>query len=175
MIDENKQNLGVMPRDDAVRLAKSKGLDLVEVNSEHYPPVCKILDYGKHLYMKHKQEKLAKKKQKVIQIKELKFGPEISEHDYNVKVRHAREFLTDDKKVKLTVKFRGREIIYIDKGINLLNRIAKDLEDIAICEKKPIRIGKTVFLLLAPTKKSTKQKGGPVAEDKNKKVSSEKI
>lgn len=174
VIDDNKNNLGIIPRDDAIKLAKQKGLDLVEVNSEHHPPVCKILDYGKHLYMKHKQQRIAKKKQKVIQIKELKFGPKISEHDYNVKIKHAREFLMEEKKVKLTVKFRGREIIYSSKGIELLNRIAQELQDVSFREKDPVRIGKIISLMLAP-RNIKKQRGGGVAEDKDKKVSSKKI
>jgi translation initiation factor IF-3 len=174
VIDENKKNLGKLPRDEAIKIAKERGLDLVEVNSNHVPPVCKILDFGKHLYMKHKQQKLAKKKQKIIQIKELKFGPEISEHDYNFKIKHAREFLTEGKKVKLTVKFRGREIIYSEKGIELLNKMAKELSDISEIEKKPVRIGKIISIMLSPTG-SSKRKGGEIAKDKNKKGSKEKI
>ncbi len=168
VIDENKKNLGAMPRDEAIRIAKERGLDLVAVNIKNNPPVCKFLDYGKHLYMKHKQEKLAKKKQKTIQVKELKFGPKISEHDYNFKVRHAREFLSEDKKVKLTVKFRGREIIYADKGIELLNKMAKELEDVSIYERKPIRMGKIISIILAP-KPTIKKRGGAGAKNKDEK------
>jgi len=174
VIDENKKKLGIMPRDDAVKLAKERGLDLVAVNIEHIPPVCKILDYGKHLYTKHKQQKLARKKQRIIQIKELKFGPEISEHDYNVKIKHAREFLMDDKKVKLTVKFRGREIIYSDKGIKLLNKITEELQDISVCEKKPVSIGKVMYVMVAP-KNISRQRGGNIAENKDKQGRTEKI
>jgi translation initiation factor IF-3 len=174
VIDENKKNLGAMPRDEAIRIAKERGLDLVAVNIKSIPPVCKFLDYGKHLYMKHKQEKLAKKKQRTIQVKELKFGPEISEHDYNFKIRHAREFLTEDKKVKLTVKFRGREIIYAEKGIELLNKMAKELEDVSIYERKPIRMGKIISIILGP-KPTTKKRGGAGAENKNPEGSSEKV
>jgi translation initiation factor IF-3 len=174
VIDENKSNLGAMPRDEAIRIAKERGLDLVAVNIKSIPPVCKFLDYGKHLYMKHKQEKLAKKKQRTIQVKELKFGPEISEHDYNFKIRHAREFLTEDKKVKLTVKFRGREIIYAEKGIELLNKMAKELEDVSIYERKPIRMGKIISIILGP-KPTIKKRGGAGAENKNQEGSSEKV
>lgn len=174
VIDEGKNNLGTMPRDEAIRKAKERGLDLVAVNIKTDPPVCKFLDYGKHLYIKHKQEKLAKKKQKTIQVKELKFGPEISEHDYNFKIKHAREFLTEEKKVKLTVKFRGREIIYADKGIELLNKMAKELEDISIYERKPVRMGKIISIVLGP-KPTVKKKGGASAKDKNKEGGSEKI
>lgn len=174
VIDENKKNLGAMPRDEAIRIAKERGLDLVAVNIKNNPPVCKFLDYGKHLYMKHKQEKLAKKKQKTIQVKELKFGPEISEHDYNFKIRHAREFLNDDKKVKLTVKFRGREIIYADKGIELLNKMAQELEDVSTIERKPVRMGKIISIILAP-KPATKKRGGADAKSKDEKGSSEEV
>lgn len=174
VIDEKKGNLGVMPRDNAIKIAKERGLDLVVVSSDHQPPVCKIIDFGKQLYIKHKQQRLAKKKQKVVQIKELKFGPKISENDYGVKLRHAREFLTEDKKVKLTVKFRGREIIYANKGIQLLNKMAQELSEISIREREPFRIGKFISLMLAP-KHTTKQRGGAVAKNKDKKVSEEKI
>jgi translation initiation factor IF-3 len=174
VIDENKKNLGAMPRDDAIRLAKERGLDLVAVNIKAIPPVCKFLDYGKHLYLKHKQEKLAKRKQKTIQVKELKFGPKISEHDYNFKIKHAREFLTEEKKVKLTVKFRGREIIYADKGIELLNKMAKELEDVAVYERKPVRTGKIISIILGP-KPTAKKKGGASAENKDQEGGSEAI
>ncbi len=174
VIDDKKQNLGVMARDDAIKIAKERGLDLVEVNTEHDPPVCKILDFGKQLYVKHKQQRMAKKKQKTVQIKELKFGPKISEHDYGVKIRHAREFLTESKKVKLTLKFRGREIIYADKGRELLNKMAQELSDISIYEKKPVRMGKIITIMLAP-KSATKKRGGAGAKNKNKQGGSEKI
>lgn len=174
VIDENKKNLGAMPRDEAIRIAKERGLDLVAVNIRTEPPVCKILDYGKHLYLKHKEEKLAKKKQRTVQIKELKFGPEISEHDYNFKIKHAREFLTEDKKVKLTMKFRGREIIYADKGIELLNKMARELEDVSIYERKPVRMGKIISIILGP-KPTTKRRGGASAENKNKEGGSEEV
>jgi len=174
VIDNNKKNLGIMPRDDAVKLAKERGLDLIAVNKEHIPPVCKILDYGKHLYTKRKQQRMAKKKQKIVHIKELKFGPEISEHDYNVKIKHAREFLVSEKKVKLTVKFRGREIIYSQRGRELLSKMAKELEDISICERNPIRIGKIIYIMLAP-KIIIRQKGGDIAKDKDKQGSKKEI
>lgn len=155
-----------MPRNQAIQLAKDRGLDLVEVNRNHDPPVCKIFDFGKYKYNKQKQQKAAKKKQTTIQTKELKFRPEISEHDYNVKVKHAREFLTTNKKVKLTLKFRGRQIIYADRGRDLLNRIADDLKDISVCDKKPSRMGKIMTLTLSP-RKGNKQKGGNIAENKD--------
>ncbi len=174
VIDNNKKNLGIMPRDEAIKLAKQQGLDLVAVNKEHIPPVCKILDYGKYLYMEHKQKRTAKKKQRIIQVKELKFRPEIEEHDYNVKIKHAREFLMDKKKVKLTVKFRGREIIYANKGFELLNQMAKELRDVSECEKKPVRTGKIISLILTP-KNTINQRGGGGAENKNKESRAEKI
>lgn len=174
VIDEKKGNLGEMPRDDAIKIAKERGLDLVEVSGDHQPPVCKFVDFGKQLYIKHKQQRLAKKKQRVVQTKELKFGPKISDHDFDVKLKHAREFLSDDKKVKLTVKFRGREIIYSNVGIQLLDKMAQQLADISAREKQPFRMGKIISLMLAP-KHTAKQRGGAVAKNKDKKVSKEEI
>lgn len=126
------------------------GLDLVEVAPDADPPVCRILDYKKFLYEKKKKEKEAKKKQHVVSIKELRFRPHTDDHDYNFKMKHAREFLGAGNKVKATVQFRGRDIIYSEKGKELLDKFAAELEDIAKVESKPTLEGKRMFLMLSP-------------------------
>jgi len=126
------------------------GLDLVEVAPDADPPVCRILDYKKFLYEKKKKEKEAKKKQHIVSIKELRFRPHTDDHDYNFKMKHAREFLQAGNKVKATVQFRGRDIIYSEQGKELLDKFANDLEDIGKVESKPTLEGKRMFLMLAP-------------------------
>jgi translation initiation factor IF-3 len=126
------------------------GLDLVEVAAEADPPVCRILDYKKFIYEKKKKEKEAKKKQHTVSLKELRFRPHTDDHDYNFKLKHAREFITSGNKVKATVQFRGRDIIYSDKGKELLDRFAEDLEDISKVESKPTLEGKRMFLIVSP-------------------------
>jgi len=127
-------------------------MDLVEVAPEANPPVCRILDYGKFIYEKRKKEKEAKKKQHTVTLKELRFRPHTDDHDYNFKVKHAREFIGDGNKVKATVQFRGRDIIYSDRGKELLERFAEDLDDIAKIESKPTLEGKRMSLIMAPDK-----------------------
>lgn len=126
------------------------GFDLVEVAPDADPPVCRILDYKKFIYEKKKKEKEAKKKQHTVSLKELRFRPHTDDHDYNFKLKHAREFITSGNKVKATVQFRGRDIIYSDKGKELLDRFAEDLEDISKVESKPTLEGKRMFLIVAP-------------------------
>ncbi len=139
-----------MPSKQAVDLAMDMGFDLVEVAPDADPPVCRILDYKKFIYEKKKKEKEAKKKQHTVSLKELRFRPHTDDHDYNFKVKHAREFITSGNKVKATVQFRGRDIIYSDKGKELLERFAEDLEDISKVESKPTLEGKRMFLIVAP-------------------------
>jgi translation initiation factor IF-3 len=134
----------------ALAFAMEMSLDLVEVAPEADPPVCRILDYKKFLYEKKKKEKEAKKKQHIVSLKELRFRPHTDDHDYNFKMKHAREFLTGGNKVKATVQFRGRDIIYSEKGKELLDRFAADLDDIAKVESKPTLEGKRMFLILSP-------------------------
>lgn len=127
-------------------------LDLVEVAPEADPPVCRILDYKKFLYEKRKKEKEAKKKQHTVTLKELRFRPHTDDHDYNFKIKHAREFLTEGNKVKATVQFRGRDIIYSDKGRELLERFAGDLKELGKVESRPTLEGKRMSLIIAPAK-----------------------
>lgn len=143
-----------MSRSEALKIAREAGLDLVEVSPNTKPPVCKIMDYGKYLYEERKREK--KRKHSVGKLKELKLGLKIDEHDYNVKLRQAREFLSNSNKVRVRLKFRGREVIYTDRGREVLMRFAKDLEDISNIEQPPTMEGKFMIFLLSP-KHSTKQ------------------
>lgn len=137
---------------EALKLAESLDLDLVEVAPNADPPVCRIMDYGKFQFEKKKKEKEARKKQHVVTMKELRFRPHTDDHDYDFKVKHARKFLEDGSKVKATVQFRGRDIIYSQNGEDLLKRFADDLEDVGKIEQKASLEGKRMSLILAPTK-----------------------
>jgi translation initiation factor IF-3 len=137
---------------DALRMAEQMELDLVEVAPSADPPVCRIMDYGKFQFEKKKREKEAKKKQHVVTIKELRFRPHTDDHDYDFKVKHARKFLEEGSKVKATVQFRGRDIIYSSNGEELLKRFTDDLDDIGKVEQKATLEGKRMSLILAPTK-----------------------
>ena len=127
-------------------------MDLVEIAPGATPPVCKIMDYGKFVYEKKKHEKEAKKKQHTVQIKELRFRPHTDDHDFEFKMRHAREFLSEGNKVKAMVQFRGRDIVYNEQGLELLKRFADALSDVGKMESPPKLEGKRMNMLLAPTK-----------------------
>jgi translation initiation factor IF-3 len=127
-------------------------MDLVEIAPGATPPVCKIMDYGKFVYEKKKREKEAKKKQHTVQIKELRFRPHTDDHDFDFKMRHAREFLSEGNKVKAMVQFRGRDIVYNDQGLELLNRFAQALSDVGKVESPAKLEGKRMNMLLAPSK-----------------------
>ena len=127
-------------------------MDLVEIAPGATPPVCKIMDYGKFVYEKKKREKEAKKKQHTVQIKELRFRPHTDDHDFEFKMRHAREFLSEGNKVKAMVQFRGRDIVYNEQGLELLKRFADALSDLGKIESPPKLEGKRMNMLLAPTK-----------------------
>lgn len=137
---------------EALRLAETFELDLVEVAPNADPPVCRIMDYGKFQFEKKKKEKEAKKKQHIVTLKELRFRPHTDDHDYDFKVKHARKFLEDGAKVKATVQFRGRDIIYSQNGEDLLKRFTEDLEDLGKVEQKATLEGKRMSLILAPLK-----------------------
>ena len=143
------RNMGIVSIKEAISKAKVAGLDLVEISSGAMP-VCKILDLGKYKYELQKKRAEAKKKQKIIETKELKLTPMIDVHDYDVKLKNARKFLTDGNKVKFTLKFRGRELSYQDQGMDVLNRVKSDLADIAKVEQEPKLEGKTMGMLIAP-------------------------
>ena len=153
-IDPEGTQLGVLEISEAIRQAEDFGLDLVEVQPNVDPPVCKILDYGKFKYEAQKRANEARKKQKIIDVKEIKLRPNIDEHDYQVKMRSVQKFLDGGDKVKVTLRFRGREMAHQDIGIDLLNRVKTDLEDIATCESFPRRVeGRQMITVLAPNKK----------------------
>ena len=149
LIDENGAKLGVMTSSKALEIAEEKNLDLVLVAPNGNPPVCKIMNYGKYKFEQAKKEKEAKKKQKVAELKELRITPNIDEHDFNFKCKNARKFIEDGNKVKITVRFRGRELNYIKLGETTLNRFSEELSDIANIEKKPMLEGKNMFVILS--------------------------
>ncbi len=142
--------LGVMPTQDALRLAKEKDLDLVEVNPKGVPPVCKIMDFGKFKYEEKKRENDAKKRQIQVELKEIKLRPKTDDHDMDVKVKHARRFLEEGNKVKITVRFRGREITHPETAERQLIHIMDAVKDIGIIEQSPRMEAKTMTILLSP-------------------------
>ncbi len=150
VIDSDGQQLGIIPVREGVRVAAEQGLDLVEVAPQAKPPVCRIMDYGKYKYEQSKKERDARKKQRVINVKEVKFRPRIEEHDFQVKVRNARRFLTDGDKVKVTLMFRGREITHASLGRDLCLKFHKELEDQASMEKEPKVEGRNMIMVLVP-------------------------
>ena len=149
LIDENGAKLGVMSSREALVIAEEKNLDLVLVAPNGNPPVCKIMNYGKYKFEQAKKEKEAKKKQKVSEVKEIRITPNTEEHDFNFKAKNARKFNEDGAKVKITVRFRGRELNYVKLGETTLNRFSEALADIANVEKKPILEGKNMFVILS--------------------------
>ncbi len=150
LIDEDGKQLGILPTFEALKLARERELDLVEISPKAIPPVCKIMDYGKFKYQLAKKAHEAKKKQTVIQVKEMKLGLKIEEHDLGVKVRHMKEFLTDGDKVKLTIMFRGREILHRDMGENLAFKIIESLKGVGALEQKPKFDGRNIIMIFAP-------------------------
>ena len=149
VIDENGEKLGKQSLNEALDMAFEKKLDLVLVAPNAEPPVCKIMNYGKYKFEQAKKEKEARKKQKVLETKEIRVTPNIEQHDFEFKSKNARKFLEDGNKVKITVKFRGRELNYVKLGEEALNKFVEDLSDIASLEKKPLLEGKNMFIILA--------------------------
>lgn len=153
MIDAEGGQLGVILTEEAQRLAREAGLDLVEVAPEARPPVCRIMDFGKFLYAQKKKAHESKRKQKQFQIKEVKFRPNIDDHDYGVKLRNARRFLEEGDKVKATVQFRGREMSKPDLGLSLLKKLIVDLGEQGVAEGNPEMAGNRMHLVFGPSKK----------------------
>lgn len=152
MIDDLGEQLGIIPPFEALKIAKEKGLDLVEISPTAQPPVCRIMDYGKFLYQEEKKEREAKKKQTRIVVKEVKFRINVDDHDYETKRNHVVRFLADGDKVKATIFFRGREMTRQGLGREILERLIKDLGDKAIVEFRARQEGNTLHLILAPPK-----------------------
>ncbi len=152
MVDENGEMVGVLTKSEALQRAQNAGLDLVEVSPNADPPVCKILDYGKYKYEQQKKKAEAKKKQKVIEIKEIQMRPGIDENDFQVKLRAIRRFIDDGNKVKISMRFRGREIAHHDLGMQVLERIRDELTDGIKIEMQPRLEGKQMIMVVAPAK-----------------------
>ena len=151
VIDEDGEKLGKHTLNEALDMAFEKKLDLVLVAPNAEPPVCKIMNYGKYKFEQAKKEKEARKKQKVLETKEIRVTPNIEQHDFEFKSKNARKFLEDGNKVKITVKSRARELNYVKLGEEALNKFVEDLSDIASLEKKPLLEGKNMFIILAKT------------------------
>jgi translation initiation factor IF-3 len=147
------EQLGVLTIEAALAKAQEEGLDLVEVSPMTKPPVCKILDYGKFKYLEKKKQNEAKKKQVVVLLKEVKFRPRTEEHDYDVKLKKIREFLSESNKAKITVMFRGREMSHRELGSKVLERIMGDIKDVAVIESTPRMEGRLLFMIVAPNPK----------------------
>jgi len=150
VVDENGEQLGVISISKALELAEEAALDLVEVAPGADPPVCKILDYGKYKYEAQKKKNEAKKKQKVIDVKEIKMRPGIDDHDYQVKMRNMRRFIDDGDKVKVTIRFRGREMAHQNLGMKVLDRVREELDEVSKVEQYPKIEGRQMVMVIAP-------------------------
>ncbi|WP_089288587.1 MULTISPECIES: translation initiation factor IF-3 [unclassified Azospirillum] len=150
LVDAEGEMVGVVSLRDALFAAEEAGLDLVEVSPNAEPPVCKILDYGKYKYEAQKKANEARKKQKIIEVKEIKLRPNIDEHDYDIKMKAMRRFLEEGDKVKVTMRFRGREMAHQDIGMNVLVKVRDTLEDLGKVEQMPKLEGKQMIMVLAP-------------------------
>lgn len=152
MVSEDGEQLGIVSNKEAMQIAMERSLDLVEIAPTAKPPVCKLMDYGKYKYEQAKRDKEARKKQKVIDIKEVKLRPNIEDHDFLTKGRNAERFLKSGDKVKVTIMFRGREITHPEQGKVLCKRMAELLQDIAVVEREPKVEGRNMVMILAPVK-----------------------
>ena len=150
LIANDGEQLGVMSAREAQKLADEAGLDLVKISPKAKPPVCKIIDYGKYKYEQTRKEKLAKKKQKVIDVKEVRMSPNIDTNDLNTKINYAKKFLAKGARVKVTLRFRGRELAHVNASKYILDDFAKALEDVATIDKKPKFEGRSMTMFLAP-------------------------
>jgi translation initiation factor IF-3 len=153
VVGPEAEQLGILPIDQALARAQELGMDLVEVSPMAKPPVCKIMDYGKFKYTEKKKQNEAKKKQVVVQLKEVKLRPRTEEHDYNVKIGKIREFLHEANKARVTVMFRGREITHRELGQRVLQRVIEDVKEVAVIESAPRMEGRQMFMILAPNPK----------------------
>lgn len=150
VIDADGRQAGVLPLRDALRLAEEQGLDLVEVAPNASPPVCRIMNYGKYKYQQNKRTQEARKKQTVIQVKEVKVRPHTEEHDFQFKMRHVKRFLTEGHKVKVSMLFRGREIVHPEFGKEALERIVEENKELMVVEQSPRLEGRSMVMILAP-------------------------
>ena len=150
VIGSDGNNLGTLPLNKAIEIAKEEGLDLIEISPNANPPVCKIMDMGKYKYDLQKKANIEKKKQKVVALKEIKLRPGTDVHDYNFKVKNAKKFLVNKDKVKFTVKFKGREMQHIYLGKDLMNRVIEDIKDVGKIETHPKFEGKQMIMIIQP-------------------------
>jgi translation initiation factor IF-3 len=150
LVDERGNMVGVVGRNEALTLASDAGLDLVEIAPNADPPVCKILDFGKYKYEEQKKKNEARKKQKIIEVKEIKLRPSIDDHDYDVKMRSMIKFIEEGDKVKVTMRFRGRELAHQELGMDVLVRVRNDLEEIAKVEQMPRMEGRQMTMVVSP-------------------------
>ena len=161
VIDVEGEQLGIMRRADALAKATEYGMDLVEVAPNADPPVARIMDFGKHLFEKRKSQQAAKKKQKQTQVKEIKFRPGTEKGDYDTKLRKLREFLEEGDKIKITLRFRGREMAHQELGLELLDKVRVDLQEMADVEQEPEMMGRLMVMVMAPLKKGVKGPSKP--------------
>lgn len=151
LVDAEGQNRGIVDIEDALQMAEEAGLDLVEISPNSRPPVAKILDYGRHKFQAQKKAAEARKKQKTVEVKEIKMRPSIDSHDYDTKMKAARRFLDEGDKVKMTLRFRGREMAHQELGLRLLFRVRDDLNEMAKVEAEPKLEGRQMIMILAPS------------------------
>ena len=164
LIDDDGAQIGVKSRDEALEYAWAKNLDLVEVAPDANPPVCRVMDYGKYRYDQEQKQKLARKHQSTITIKEIKLRPKIDPHDYATKKGHVVRFLRQRDKVKVTIMFRGREMSHPERGRALLERLAEDVSELGVIESAPIQDGRNMVMLLAPVRELPKTEDAPSAK-----------
>ncbi len=150
LIDEQGENVGIVATDEAIERAEDAGMDLVEISPGAEPPVCKILDYGRFKYQDQKKKNEARKKQKTIDVKEIKMRPNIDQHDYDVKMRSINRFIADGDKVKVTMRFRGREMVHQELGLKVLDRVRDQLDEVAKVEQFPRMEGRQMIMIVAP-------------------------
>ena len=157
VIGDDGESLGTIPTEEAISMAEDRNLDLVEVAPNANPPVCRIMDYGKHKYKASKKAHEAKKNQKVVHVKEVKFRPNTDQHDFDFKLKHVQRFIENGDKAKVVIFFKGREIIHREFGQRVLERVAEKTEDIAIIEQSAKQEGRTLVMILAPTNVKSKK------------------
>lgn len=164
LIDEKGEQVGIVPTQEALQMARERGLDLMEISPNAQPPVCKICDYGKFKYEKKKKDHIAKKKQTVIKVKEVQLRPQTDQHDLDYKFKNVRQFLIDGDKAKICIMFRGREITYVDQGFKMMKQLQEMVADVATVEAAPKLEGKRLIMVLSPgaAPKAAAKTGGPL-------------
>jgi translation initiation factor IF-3 len=170
VVDSDGKQLGLMSPKEAIEIASQRGLDLVEIVPNATPPVCKIIDYGKFRYEQQKREKMQRKHQQVAQIKEIRLHPNIDDHDFEFKARHAKEFIEDGHKVKVSVVFKGREIAYQEFGKEILNRMRERLSEVAKVDQEAHMEGRNMIMFFVPDRSKKKVEGKTVDKQQNENV-----